>query len=637
MRCCFAVCAALLCVCAAEAPDPEADSIAADPLDVLLVAVGLRGHAVPLARLAAALRARGHRATLATHDSAEARRWAREAGAAFVSLGALEPAPVSKTTTVAERAAGLMAAALRGFSDPAKDKDVNGWDTIEEEDEGPLDARRLLLAARRARHEAAAQHLNQPHNGSVVDTTLIPPSVTFAKASRRATALGALSCLMNELYLPLARPVYDALYAHLARGAARPDVIVMDAATLGARDAADVFDIPLVINAPTLLYGRLGGAPGAALGLNASRSQRAAAMLAPKLLALASTPALLNSNHARRGVGLRTRTGPDELVPPALLRRPAAGTDFPCSARARTLELLPPRNGTCVSDGICAARPRELVLANTAPGFDPAAADPPARVLATGPLLPVAMAAFNATNPPPAPALVRRWLEQAAKEGPGVVVVALGRTPRVEGWQAHALVRGLQPAPSSNASAWRVLWALDEDRRDSLPRALPDEFRVRSRLPLLSTIAQPEVKVVISHCGAGAAMEALAFGKPLVCVPFFGDQRDVAQRVVDAGAGVLIEPRRLSEERVRKAVRDVDSESFRTAAARAGAQLRAPGGVQAAALAVEAWAAHATVCGPDVDLPWHREVGLDRLCVAAAGGILLAAGAGKLLSASFQF
>ena len=195
------------------------------------------------------------------------------------------------------------------------------------------------------------------------------------------------------------------------------------------------------------------------------------------------------------------------------------------------------------------------------------------------------MAAYNATAPPAAPALVRRWLESAAKDGPGVVVVSLGRMPRVEGWQAHALVRGLQPDKAGNESAWRVLWALDEDRRDSLPRELPDEFRVRGRLPLLATIAQPEVKVVVSHCGAGAAMEALAFGKPLLCVPFFGDQRDVARRVADAAAGLYIEPRRLTEERVREAVSTVAGETYKRAAA-AAAALRAPGGVAAAAAAV---------------------------------------------------
>jgi hypothetical protein len=382
MRCCLLLCAAL-----AAAPDPEAADTA--PLDVLLVSVGLHGHAVPLARLAHQLTERGHRATLATHSTKEAKRWAKDAGAEFVSLGVLEPSPQKKTTSINERAAGLMAAALRGFGD-AKEEKKDAWDALDdadnEDEEGPLDARRLLLAARRARHHAAPRDHHSHQNDSEYDASLIPPSKTFAKASRKATALGALACLMNELYVPLTRPVYDALYEHLANGGKRPDVIVADVATLGARDAADAFDIPLVINAPSLLYGRAGGAPGAALSTGSSRSEKAQAALAPKLLALASSSALMTSNHVRRAVGLRIHSGPDELVPPALLRRPASVTDFPCAARA-ALPLdppPPPRNGTCANDGIRGARPRELVLANTAPGFDPFARQPPPRVLATG-------------------------------------------------------------------------------------------------------------------------------------------------------------------------------------------------------------------------------------------------------------
>ena len=57
MRCWFLLCAAL-----AAAPDPEAADTPS--LDVLLVSVGLHGHAVPLARLAHQLTTRGHRATL---------------------------------------------------------------------------------------------------------------------------------------------------------------------------------------------------------------------------------------------------------------------------------------------------------------------------------------------------------------------------------------------------------------------------------------------------------------------------------------------------------------------------------------------------------------------------------------------
>ena len=240
------------------------------------------------------------------------------------------------------------------------------------------------------------------------------------------------------------------------------------------------------------------------------------------------------------------------------------------------------------------------------------------------------MAAYNATAPPAAPALVRAGSKVRRKMVPASSSSPWRGCAASRAGRRRALVRGLQPDKAGNESAWRVLWALDEDRRDSLPRELPDEFRVRGRLPLLATIAQPEVKVVVSHCGAGAAMEALAFGKPLLCVPFFGDQRDVARRVADAAAGLYIEPRRLTEERVREAVSTVAGETYKRAAAAAAAQLRAPGGIAAAAAAVEAcWAAHGALRarrGPAVaPRSWFSA------CVALAVVILVGAGASRVL------
>ena len=148
MRCCLLLCAAL-----AAAPDPEA--VETPSLDVLLVSVGLHGHAVPLARLAHQLtRARPPRDARDARSTKEARRWAKDAGADFVSLGVLEPSPQKKTTSINERAAGLMAAALRGFGD-AKEEKKDAWDALDdadnEEEEGPLDARALLLLAGAAR------------------------------------------------------------------------------------------------------------------------------------------------------------------------------------------------------------------------------------------------------------------------------------------------------------------------------------------------------------------------------------------------------------------------------------------------------------------------------------------------------
>jgi MGT family glycosyltransferase len=52
----------------------------------------------------------------------------------------------------------------------------------------------------------------------------------------------------------------------------------------------------------------------------------------------------------------------------------------------------------------------------------------------------------------------------------------------------------------------------------------------------------PQAAVVVTHCGHGTVMKALAAGVPLLCVPMGRDQNDTAARVVHAGAGLRIKP-----------------------------------------------------------------------------------------------
>lgn len=51
-----------------------------------------------------------------------------------------------------------------------------------------------------------------------------------------------------------------------------------------------------------------------------------------------------------------------------------------------------------------------------------------------------------------------------------------------------------------------------------------------------------EASAVVTHCGHGTTIKALAAGVPLVCMPMGRDQLDVAARVVDRGAGVRLDP-----------------------------------------------------------------------------------------------
>jgi MGT family glycosyltransferase len=75
-----------------------------------------------------------------------------------------------------------------------------------------------------------------------------------------------------------------------------------------------------------------------------------------------------------------------------------------------------------------------------------------------------------------------------------------------------------------------------------------------------------DAAAVVTHCGHGSTIKALAAGVPLVCVPMGRDQLDVAARVVHRGAGVRLDPS-AEPEAIAAALREVLSEpGYRDAA-----------------------------------------------------------------------
>ncbi|RWS05438.1 glycosyl transferase-like protein, partial [Dinothrombium tinctorium] len=69
---------------------------------------------------------------------------------------------------------------------------------------------------------------------------------------------------------------------------------------------------------------------------------------------------------------------------------------------------------------------------------------------------------------------------------------------------------------------------------------LADNMWEQKFLPQLSIL--PIVDMVITHGCNQTLVESLYFGKPLIVLPFFGDQFDNAQRVVEAKIGVKFNP-----------------------------------------------------------------------------------------------
>ncbi len=62
-----------------------------------------------------------------------------------------------------------------------------------------------------------------------------------------------------------------------------------------------------------------------------------------------------------------------------------------------------------------------------------------------------------------------------------------------------------------------------------------------------------QTALVITHCGHGTTLKALAAGLPILCIPMGRDQNDNAARVVHHGAGIRLSPR-ASSAKIGKAV-----------------------------------------------------------------------------------
>ena len=100
----------------------------------------------------------------------------------------------------------------------------------------------------------------------------------------------------------------------------------------------------------------------------------------------------------------------------------------------------------------------------------------------------------------------------------------------------------------------------------------PADVRAPRNVQVVRSAPHSEVlrhaAVVITHCGHGTTIKALAAGVPLVCLPMGRDQFDVAVRAVHTGAAVQVEAS-ASPGEIAAAVKTVlDESAYRTAAER---------------------------------------------------------------------
>jgi MGT family glycosyltransferase len=173
------------------------------------------------------------------------------------------------------------------------------------------------------------------------------------------------------------------------------------------------------------------------------------------------------------------------------------------------------------------------------------------------------------------------WLDRIPRDRPWVHVTE-GTMHAQAPFVLQAAGRGLANLPM------QVIMTTGKDRDPSKldlgPRA--PNIRVERWVPHSDLL--PLTDVLVTTGGASTVLAGLATGVPMVIVPTQWDKPDNAQRVVEAGAGLRLSPRRCTPARLRAAVERVLAEpSFRTNAQRMASVFSGYGGARMAAELLE--------------------------------------------------
>lgn len=246
--------------------------------------------------------------------------------------------------------------------------------------------------------------------------------------------------------------------------------------------------------------------------------------------------------------------GPHAPIP---AKFPRYGTSFssPLSFRDRVMNFLHPLRALwylapCITRlnrarATCSAHThwrdlyyKHLILVSTTFGIEHPRPLPPL-IQMVGPLV------FPRLDP--LPDELKDWLERQATK---TVYISCGTLATLEPWQAGALIEG------TLESGARVLMALRKDQQTILP-PLPDTVRIESFAPQQAILAHPAIAAFISHCGMNSLSESLYHGKPILGLPFFGDQHYNAGRVLELNVGLKLDKNHFTRRDVSAGIRTI--------------------------------------------------------------------------------
>ena len=129
---------------------------------------------------------------------------------------------------------------------------------------------------------------------------------------------------------------------------------------------------------------------------------------------------------------------------------------------------------------------------------------------------------------------MRKWLD--SKPRAGVIMISMGSLAHLTREQGKIIVDAIS---STNYS---VVWSLREQNRDILEGLAidSDRFFLSPWLPQVAVLNHSAIGLAILHGGMNGVHEAIAYGVPIIVIPFWNDQGDVGARLQHSGAGIQI-------------------------------------------------------------------------------------------------
>ncbi len=123
----------------------------------------------------------------------------------------------------------------------------------------------------------------------------------------------------------------------------------------------------------------------------------------------------------------------------------------------------------------------------------------------------------------------------------------------------------------------KVIMSVGKETNISELGDIPNNFEVENTVDQIKTLQNTDV--FITHCGMNSVNESLYYGVPMVLFPQQSEQRAVAQRVSDLGAGVML--KKDSPELIEKSVSMImDNKDYRDKAKEIGKSFRKAGGAK---------------------------------------------------------